>query len=175
LDGPARFVLRSHKESGYARKEGAKRGMHEANEVRQPTEGENGDPIGETGACAPGGAREFHIVGIGASAGGLDSLERLFTHLPTDTGMAFVVLQHLSRRSCRRSPTSRLTASRRRTATPPPQDGVTIEAQTRDRRQRCYFMRILPYHARRKERTEPCSARDGPARGRPGRTASSSR
>ena len=40
--------------------------------------------------------REFHIVGIGASAGGLDSLERLFAHLPTDTGMAFVVLQHLS-------------------------------------------------------------------------------
>jgi two-component system, chemotaxis family, CheB/CheR fusion protein len=39
---------------------------------------------------------DFHIVGIGASAGGLDSLERLFTHLPTDTGMAFVVLQHLS-------------------------------------------------------------------------------
>ena len=39
---------------------------------------------------------DFHIVGIGASAGGLDSLERLFTHIPTDTGMAFVVLQHLS-------------------------------------------------------------------------------
>ena len=39
---------------------------------------------------------EFHIVGVGASAGGLESLERLFTHLPTDTGMAFVVLQHLS-------------------------------------------------------------------------------
>ena len=39
---------------------------------------------------------DFPIVAIGASAGGLDSLERLFTHLPTDTGMAFVVLQHLS-------------------------------------------------------------------------------
>ena len=39
---------------------------------------------------------DFHIVGIGASAGGLESLERLFTHLPADTGMAFVVLQHLS-------------------------------------------------------------------------------
>ena len=39
---------------------------------------------------------DFHVVGIGASAGGLESLERLFTHLPTDTGMAFVVLQHLS-------------------------------------------------------------------------------
>jgi two-component system CheB/CheR fusion protein len=40
--------------------------------------------------------QDFHIVGIGASAGGLESLERLFTHLPADTGMAFVVLQHLS-------------------------------------------------------------------------------
>jgi two-component system CheB/CheR fusion protein len=38
----------------------------------------------------------FRIVGIGASAGGLDSLERLFATLPADTGMAFVVLQHLS-------------------------------------------------------------------------------
>jgi two-component system, chemotaxis family, CheB/CheR fusion protein len=41
-------------------------------------------------------APDFHVVGIGASAGGLESLERLFTHLPADTGMAFVVLQHLS-------------------------------------------------------------------------------
>src|ERR1043165_3977595 len=47
-----------------------------------------------TGARADG--HDFHVVGIGASAGGLDSLERLFAHLPTDTGMAFVVLQHLS-------------------------------------------------------------------------------
>lgn len=37
-----------------------------------------------------------HIVGIGASAGGLDALERFFDHLPLDTGMAFVVVQHLS-------------------------------------------------------------------------------
>ena len=38
----------------------------------------------------------FHIVAIGASAGGLESLERFFSRLPPDTGMAFVVLQHLS-------------------------------------------------------------------------------
>jgi two-component system, chemotaxis family, CheB/CheR fusion protein len=38
----------------------------------------------------------FHVVGIGASAGGLDALERFFDALPTDTGMAFVVIQHLS-------------------------------------------------------------------------------
>jgi two-component system CheB/CheR fusion protein len=37
-----------------------------------------------------------HVVGIGASAGGLESLEKLFRNLPADTGMAFVVLQHLS-------------------------------------------------------------------------------
>jgi two-component system CheB/CheR fusion protein len=40
--------------------------------------------------------QHFHIVAIGASAGGLDSLERLFTQLPVDTGMAYVILQHLS-------------------------------------------------------------------------------
>jgi len=36
------------------------------------------------------------IVGIGASAGGLEALERLFSNLPDRTGMAFVVVQHLS-------------------------------------------------------------------------------
>src|SRR5947209_13361492 len=36
------------------------------------------------------------IVGIGASAGGLEPLERFFAAVPPDTGMAFVVLQHLS-------------------------------------------------------------------------------
>jgi two-component system CheB/CheR fusion protein len=37
-----------------------------------------------------------HVVGIGASAGGLDAIERFFDHLPSDTGMAFVLVQHLS-------------------------------------------------------------------------------
>jgi len=36
------------------------------------------------------------VVGIGASAGGLQALEQLFTNLPADTGGAFVVVQHLS-------------------------------------------------------------------------------
>jgi two-component system CheB/CheR fusion protein len=39
---------------------------------------------------------EGRIVGIGASAGGLEALEQLFDALPPDTGMAFVVVQHLS-------------------------------------------------------------------------------
>lgn len=37
-----------------------------------------------------------HLVCIGASAGGLDALERFFAACPVDTGVAFVVVQHLS-------------------------------------------------------------------------------
>ncbi len=37
-----------------------------------------------------------YVVGIGASAGGLEALERLFERIPSDTGMAYVVVQHLS-------------------------------------------------------------------------------
>lgn len=41
-------------------------------------------------------ARPLYVVGIGASAGGLDPIEKLFDNLPADTGMAFVIVQHLS-------------------------------------------------------------------------------
>ncbi|HEY4229515.1 MAG TPA: chemotaxis protein CheB, partial [Thermoanaerobaculia bacterium] len=37
----------------------------------------------------------FPIIGVGASAGGLEAFESLLKHLPTDTGMAFVLVQHL--------------------------------------------------------------------------------
>ena len=35
------------------------------------------------------------VVAIGASAGGLEAFTELLSHLPTDTGMAFVLVQHL--------------------------------------------------------------------------------
>ena len=38
---------------------------------------------------------QFPIVGIGASAGGLEALEQFFGNMPKDSGMAFVVIQHL--------------------------------------------------------------------------------
>ena len=38
----------------------------------------------------------FPIVGIGCSAGGLSALERFFAHTPVDSGMGFVVIQHLA-------------------------------------------------------------------------------
>jgi two-component system CheB/CheR fusion protein len=37
----------------------------------------------------------FPIVGIGASAGGLDALEQFLRHVPGGSGMAFVIVQHL--------------------------------------------------------------------------------
>ena len=37
----------------------------------------------------------FTIAGIGASAGGLEALSELLAHLPRETGMAIVILQHL--------------------------------------------------------------------------------
>ncbi|HEX6004875.1 MAG TPA: chemotaxis protein CheB [Burkholderiales bacterium] len=37
----------------------------------------------------------FPIIGVGASAGGLEAFTELLQHLPVDTGMAFVLVQHL--------------------------------------------------------------------------------
>jgi two-component system, chemotaxis family, CheB/CheR fusion protein len=37
----------------------------------------------------------FPIVGVGASAGGLEAFTQLLEALPSDTGMAFVLIQHL--------------------------------------------------------------------------------
>ncbi len=42
-----------------------------------------------------GFSRAFPIVGIGASAGGLDAFKAFLTALPPGTGMAFVLVQHL--------------------------------------------------------------------------------
>lgn len=52
----------------------------------------------EKTAVATGGdksARPFPIVAIGASAGGLEALEQFLGHVPANSGMAFVVIQHL--------------------------------------------------------------------------------
>ncbi len=49
------------------------------------TNGSNGSPN-----------EPFRVVGIGASAGGLEALEEFFKNIPDDTNLAFVVVQHLS-------------------------------------------------------------------------------
>ncbi len=44
----------------------------------------------------PASKNNFPIVAIGASAGGLEAMMELLQHLPADTGMAFIYVQHLS-------------------------------------------------------------------------------
>jgi len=48
-------------------------------------------PVIET---APIADSVFPIVGIGASAGGLDAIEKFFSNMPSDSGMAFVIIMH---------------------------------------------------------------------------------
>ena len=41
-------------------------------------------------------ASPAYYVGIGASAGGLEAIELFFTNMPSDSNLAFIVVQHLS-------------------------------------------------------------------------------
>lgn len=61
----------------------------------------------------------FPIIGMGASAGGLEAFEQFFRHVPPSCGMAFVLVQHLDP-----SHTSILSQILQRTATMP-----VVEAQ----------------------------------------------
>ena len=52
-------------------------------------------PAKQPAKRAEAGVAAFPIVGVGASAGGLEAFTELLTALPLDTGMAFVLIQHL--------------------------------------------------------------------------------
>ena len=43
----------------------------------------------------PRGPGDFAVVGIGASAGGLEALEQFLGQVPPDSGLAYLVVQHL--------------------------------------------------------------------------------
>ena len=47
-------------------------------------------PAGKDPAQAP------LVIGIGASAGGLEALQQFFSCMPPNSGLSFVVVQHLS-------------------------------------------------------------------------------
>jgi two-component system CheB/CheR fusion protein len=56
----------------------------------------NNEPTQLADVSPAEGKFDGFVVCIGASAGGLDALERFFSACPVDTGAAFVVVQHLS-------------------------------------------------------------------------------
>ena len=47
-------------------------------------------------AVAPSAPAPFPVVGIGASAGGLAAFEAFFSAMPADSGVAFILVQHLA-------------------------------------------------------------------------------
>lgn len=53
------------------------------------------DQIASTNALLPAPTRRTPIVGIGASAGGLEAMELFLHGVPRTSGLAFVVIQHL--------------------------------------------------------------------------------
>jgi two-component system CheB/CheR fusion protein len=59
---------------------------------RRPKESARADAMT---ASAPLANTAFPIVGIGASAGGLEAIEQFLRHVPEGSGMAFVIVQHL--------------------------------------------------------------------------------
>jgi two-component system CheB/CheR fusion protein len=54
-------------------------------------------PQEEAAACSVN-PHPCPVVAIGSSAGGLEAFQELFRHMPADTGLAFVLIQHLSPR-----------------------------------------------------------------------------
>ena len=52
------------------------------------------DVVSPKQPATPGNV-SFPVVGIGASAGGLEALEQFLEHVPERSGMAFVIVQHL--------------------------------------------------------------------------------
>ncbi len=68
------------------------------------------------------------VVGVGASAGGLKALEEFFNHMPSDSGAAFVVVQHLSPDF--KSLMKELLERRTKMPVKRVQDGMTVEPDT---------------------------------------------
>ena len=61
-------------------------------------DGSQDEDLADPGEVESGGplvSRSFSIVGIGASAGGLEAMDLFFKNMPGDSGLAFVVVQHL--------------------------------------------------------------------------------
>ncbi|MBP1685677.1 MAG: sensor protein, partial [Deltaproteobacteria bacterium] len=68
----------------------------------------------------------FPIVGIGASAGGLDAFKKFFGAMPADSGAAFVLIQHLD--PTRESLTADLVGTYTRMRVVQVEDGMPVEA-----------------------------------------------
>ncbi len=81
---------------------------------------------GVTGSEVAHDGTAFPIVGIGASAGGLDAFKKFFSALPGDCGLAFVLIQHLD--PTRTSLTAELVGTYTRMRVVQVEDGMRVAA-----------------------------------------------
>ncbi|WP_075213941.1 chemotaxis protein CheB [Mongoliimonas terrestris] len=79
-----------------------------------------------TGEATEGQATPCPIVGIGASAGGIEALIRLFDAMPGDSGMAFLIVMHLD--PTRESGLTQLLGQHSTMTVAEAADGLTIQA-----------------------------------------------
>ncbi len=66
----------------------------QATKEQEEASADTGEKKFDFSSSAP--ATDFLIVGIGASAGGVDALKKLFRNIKKDSGMAYVIIIHLS-------------------------------------------------------------------------------
>jgi two-component system CheB/CheR fusion protein len=85
------------KKNDKAQEEGLKQeaGVEDERQEHPPVESTGHAPEEQETPFQPEPKQTFPIVGIGASAGGLEAFEAFFEQMPPDSGMAFVLVQHL--------------------------------------------------------------------------------
>ena len=69
--------------------------MKKARQESNSGQSVQGSTVAAHKAMEPSDRAAFCIVGMGGSAGGLEAFEQFFSHLPPDTGLAFVLVPHL--------------------------------------------------------------------------------
>ena len=85
------------KEKGSPAKKRTSTGAKRKATTRSGTRSSAGARAGAVGVW-DGGVGKLPVVGVGASAGGLEAFTELLKHLPANTGMAFVFIQHMDPR-----------------------------------------------------------------------------
>ncbi|HEY6404060.1 MAG TPA: chemotaxis protein CheB, partial [Blastocatellia bacterium] len=79
--------------------QGADKANREKASEGQTEQPENVESVEGGGEATPGEGRHepapMPIVAIGSSAGGLEALQEFFSNLPSDSGIAFVVVTHV--------------------------------------------------------------------------------
>ena len=125
---PPRSTARGAKKQLHLKKDPiAGKSRQKLQSSKSSSEPATGSPTNNIPSTEESSSREksFPIVGIGASAGGLEAFTNLLEHLPPDTGMAFVLVQHLA--PAKDSILSELLSKTTSMPVHEVQDGMTVE------------------------------------------------